>query len=146
MARGIRSVMIGWAMAGALALVFGAAAQEPPAFRKGLWEFTRTVEGTGQPKNTVTRKVCTSPTEDMRRGREQSAKAGCQLSETHRAGNTYRYTATCVLQNGKITSNQILTTQADSGYTVKIDSSGTVGGQTVSTKEELIAKRLGDCP
>ena len=148
MARGHRGVMVRAGLAGAAVLGLSclAGAQELPPFRKGLWELTRTVEGTGQPKSTVTRKACTSPTEDMRRGREQSAKAGCQLAETHRAGNTYRYTATCVLPNGKITSNQILTTQADSGYTVKIDSSGTVGGQTVSTKEELIAKRLGDCP
>jgi hypothetical protein len=115
MTRGIRSAMIRWAVAGAgaLALVGAAVAQEPPAFRKGLWEFTRTVEGTGQPKNTVARKVYTSP---------------------------------CTLQNGKITSKQVLTAQADSAYTVQIDSSGVVGGQTVTTKEELIARRLGDCP
>ena len=31
-------------------------------------------------------------------------------------------------------------------YTVKIDSSGTVGGLAVTTKEELTATRLGDCP
>ena len=30
--------------------------------------------------------------------------------------------------------------------TVKIDSSGAVGGLAVTTKEELTAKRLGDCP
>jgi hypothetical protein len=36
--------------------------------------------------------------------------------------------------------------KADSAYTVKIHSSGVVGGQTVTTNEELIAKRLGDCP
>jgi hypothetical protein len=90
-----------------LGLACLAAAQEPPSFKQGLWQFTRTVEGTGQPKSTMARKVCTSPTEDMRRGREQSA---------------------------------------NSAYTVKIDSSGSVGGQTVTTKEELVAKRLGDCP
>jgi hypothetical protein len=147
MARGDRAatvrVLAGVAVLGLACL---AAAQEPPSFKQGLWQFTRTVEGTGQPKSTMARKVCTSPTEDMRRGREQSAKVGCQLSDMQRAGNTYRYTATCVLQNGKITSNQILTVQGDSAYTVKIDSSGSVGGQTVTTKEELVAKRLGDCP
>ncbi len=145
MARGIRSAMIGSVVAGALVLVVSAVAQEPPAFRKGLWEFARTVEGTGQPKNTVTRKVCTSPTEDMRRVLEQSVNTGCQLSETHRSGNTFRYTATCVLQNGKITSKQILTAQADSAYTVKIESEGVIGGHAAKTTEELVAKRLGDC-
>ena len=137
---------LGVAGASCLALVSVAAAQDTPAFRKGLWEFTRTVEGTGQPKNTLSRKACTSPTDDMRVSREKSAKAGCQLSDMQRVGSTYRYTVTCVLQNGKITSNQFLTAQGDSAYTVKIDSSGSVGGQTVATKEELVAKRLGDCP
>ena len=40
----------------------------------------------------------------------------------------------------------MLTAQGDSAYTVRIDSEGTAGGQTMATKEELVAKRLGDCP
>ena len=78
MARESRVAMIRTAATGVvlLALAVAAAAQEAPPFRKGLWEFTRTVEGTGQPKNTVARKVCTSPNEDMRRGREQSPRPG----------------------------------------------------------------------
>jgi hypothetical protein len=54
MARRSRSVMIraGLMAAGVLAVLVLAGAQEPPPFRKGLWAFTRTVEGTGQPKST----------------------------------------------------------------------------------------------
>lgn len=148
MAQGSRGAMTRAVLTatGVLMLAVVAPAQEPPTFRKGLWEFTRTVEGTGQPKSTLTRKECTSPTEDMRQGREQGAKAGCQMSDVARAGNTYRYTATCALQGGKITSKQVLTAQGDSAYTVKIESEGVMGGQSGATKEELVAKRLGDCP
>jgi len=127
-----------------LAVVAGA--QEPPTFRKGLWEFTRSVEGSGQPKSTLSKKVCTSPTEDMLRQREQGAKGGCQYSGVSRAGNIYRYTAACPIPNGKVTSKSVLTAQGDSAYSIKIESEGVMGGQTGTTKEELSAKRLGDCP
>jgi hypothetical protein len=33
-----------------------------------------------------------------------------------------------------------------SAYTIRIESDGVIGGQTVKTKEDLVAKRLGDCP
>jgi hypothetical protein len=131
---------------GVLALTVAAGAQEPPPLKKGLWEFTRTVEGTGQPKSTLSNKKCTSPADDMRQGRERGAKGGCQFSDVARTGNVYRYTATCPIQGGKITSKQILTAQSDSAYTIRIESDGVIGGQTVKTKEELVAKRLGDCP
>jgi hypothetical protein len=81
----------------------------------------------------------------MRQGREKGAKGGCQFSDVARAGNVYRYTATCA-QGGQITSRQVLTAQGDSAYTVRIESEGVMAGQTGKTKEELVAKRLGDCP
>jgi hypothetical protein len=129
----------------ALTVAAGAGAQEPPALKRGLWEFTRPAEGTGRPKSTLSKKECTSPADDMRQGRERSAQGGCQLSDVKRTGNVYRYTATCPLQGGKITSTQVLAASSDSAYTIRIESNGVIGGQTVKTKEELVAKRLGDC-
>jgi hypothetical protein len=134
----------GLAGLGGLVLAVVASPQEAPTFRKGLWEFSRKVEGLGQP-STLSKKECVNPTEDMRKRREQGAKAGCQISDVARAGNTYRYTATCPVQGGKITSKSVLTAQGDSAYTVVVDSEGMMGGQTRTTKEELVAKRLGDC-
>ena len=62
----------------ALAVVVAdiARADEPPAFRQGLWQFDRTVGG----QNLQT-KSCTNPGEDMKRQDAILEKGGCKSSQ-----------------------------------------------------------------
>lgn len=133
-----------------LALVLGAllaitatvaAAQGPPEFQKGKWEFTRIVDGGAGTPQTLTTSRCTSPSEDMRAQRDKGAKAGCKISPVTRSGSTYTYTATCDFQGVPVESTSVLTVDSASAYRINIQSKG--GGK--ATKETLVAKRTGDC-
>ena len=55
------------------------AADELPAFRTGLWEFKRSVDGGDGKPVTLTNQKCTNPTEDMKKKTESMAQSGCQL-------------------------------------------------------------------
>jgi hypothetical protein len=116
-------------------------AEDLPVFRQGLWEFQRTV-GTQK----MVSKKCTSPSDDMKRQNAMLEKAGCRFSPMKKKGNTYTFTTECTVKNpsggtliGRTTS--IITVESDSAYKVQVD--GTANGQ--STKELLIARRVGDC-
>jgi hypothetical protein len=124
-----------------------ARAQEPPALRRGAWEYTRTVQGMGQPIKATARKDCASPTEEMRQQRETLSKSGCRFADVARAGGTYRFTATCPAPggSGSMVSRSVLTARGDAAYTVTVDSEGTIGGKTTRTHEELVARQVGDC-
>lgn len=91
-------------------------------------------------------KKCTSPSDDMKRQNAMLEKAGCRFSPMKKKGNTYTFTTECTVKNpsggtliGRTTS--IITVESDSAYKVQVD--GTANGQ--STKELLIARRVGDC-
>ena len=124
-------------------LSLAALAADPPSFRKGMWEFTRTVEGQGAGGKPVklTNKKCTDPSADMKRMRELLAKQGCKASAVSSKGNTRTFSSTCQVQGVAVLSQNVMTVQSDSAYTVQVSSSG--GGR--STKEILTARRVGDC-
>lgn len=126
----------------AVAAVAANAAEPGPAeFQRGMWEFTRVVDtGAGTPQ-TLTRKECTSPSADMRAQREAGAKAGCKTSPTVTNGSTYTFTSTCNFAGQEVESTSVMTVASTSAYSVAIQSKG--GGK--STKESLVAKRIGDC-
>jgi hypothetical protein len=114
-----------------------AAGEDLPAFRQGMWKFTRTVAG-----RTIESNKCTSPTDDMKRQNATLEKAGCKFSPLRKAGNTYTFEADCTLAGG-VTSRttSVLTVESDSAY--RLDVTGTVAGEP--TKETLVARRTGDC-
>ena len=125
-------------LAGTVSIV---AAQAPPEFRKGMWEFTRTVDdGAGKPQ-TLNRQKCTSPSEDMRAQRASGAKMGCKASPVAKSASTYTYTVTCEIKGTTVESTSVMSVESDSAYRIDIQSKG--GGK--STKEQLVAKRTGDC-
>ncbi len=128
------------ALASLVALSSAALAEDLPPFRKGLWEFKRTVQGGAGPQEMKTQK-CTSPSDDMKARNEKATRDGCTLSPLSRSGNSYRFTFECKLQGTSLRSESVLTVQSDSAYHVEIDSQ--VGG--AHTKESLDARRLGDC-
>jgi hypothetical protein len=126
-----------------LLLPAAAGAGDLPAFRKGMWEFNRTVEGqdAGGKAATLTNKKCTDPSADMKRMNELLAKQGCKFSTPTSRGNVHTFTSECQIQGVAAKSRSVITVESDSAYTVQVD--GTAGGR--ATKELLVARRVGDC-
>jgi hypothetical protein len=122
------------------AVAFGA---ELPPFRKGMWEFNRTVDGQGPGGKpaTMTNKKCTDPSADMKRMNDTLSKQGCKFSAPSAKANVYSFSSECQMQGISMQSQSIVTVESDSAYTVQVTGSG--GGR--STKELLVAKRVGDC-
>ena len=123
------------------ALAPAAMAAELPTFRPGLWEFKRTVEG-GRGPQTLANQKCTNPTEDMKKGRQSLAGVGCTFTPLTQSGSSYTFTADCLIQGVKRQSKSVITVASDSAYTVDVEAHQ--GG--ASTKEHLVARRIGDCP
>ena len=119
----------------------GAFADELPVFRKGLWEFNRTIEsGTGRPQ-TMTSRKCVSPTEDMRAQNARLAKSGCKFSPYTRSANQYTMSAKCSVMGITSDTTTVVSVESDSAYRVTVV--GTTDGE--KTREVMIAKRVGDC-
>jgi hypothetical protein len=119
-----------------------ALADDLPKFRQGLWEFKRSVDGgDGRPAE-LTNQKCTSPTEDMNRKTESMAQAGCRPSPVNRSGNLYSFSLKCTIQGIEIESRSVISFESDSAYRVDVESKQ--GNST--TRELLVARRLGDCP
>jgi hypothetical protein len=118
-------------------------AAELPPFRKGMWEFNRTVDGQGPGGKpaTMTNKKCTDPSADMKRMNDMLSKQGCKFSARSAKANVYSFSSECQMQGISMQSQSIVTVESDSAYTVQVTGSG--GGR--STKELLVAKRVGDC-
>ena len=124
-----------------MALPAVTAAQGPPAFQKGMWEFTRTIDsGTGAPQTMATKR-CASPSEDMRVQREKIQSTGCKMSPATSSGSKYTFTLTCDIKGVAVQSTSMMTVESASAY--QLDVQGQGGGRT--TKEHLVAKRVGDC-
>ena len=121
-------------------------AEELPSFRRGLWEFQRTMDMGGGAK-TLSSRRCTEPGEDMRRQNGMFAKAGCKVSPVDRRGSVYSFVADCRGSGmGDVVSQSVVTVESDTAYTVEIESSGEVGPGGGKRKETLKARRVGDCP
>lgn len=128
----ITCILMGFAMP--------AIADEPPAFRKGMWEFNRDVDAGGKPQ-TMNTQHCVDPTEDVKEQNEMLIKAGCKVSAVTRRGNLYSFTLDCVMQGITMQSESVITVESDSAYRIDVE---TKQGGTM-TKEVLIARRVGDC-
>lgn len=119
-----------------------APATEWPDFKPGLWQFDRTIEGTGPSPRTITRTECVDPAAEEKRQQAQLTQAGCLFTPLTRKGSTYQYSATCKIGSMTATSNSTLVVKSREAYTITVDS--VAGG--VRTREVLTATRLGDCP
>lgn len=118
------------------------AADELPAFRAGLWEFRRSVDGGDGKPVTLTNQKCTNPTEDMQKKTESMMTAGCKSTPVTKSGNLYSFSLQCKIQGVEIQSKSVITAESDSAY--KVDAESKQGGK--STREQLTARRIGDCP
>jgi hypothetical protein len=137
-----RRVVIASAMTiGLVTLGSVSAAQELPIFRKGMWEFNRTIAGASGKTQTITTKKCTNPTDDMRKQNDMLTKAGCKFSPVTKSGSSYSFTSDCSIQGIAVQSQSVISVDDDTAYKVNIESQQ--GG--AKTKEVLVAKRIGDC-
>lgn len=116
-------------------------AQELPPFRKGLWEFNRTVPGPSGKTREIKTKDCTNPTDDMRKQNDMLAKSGCKFTPVTKSGKAYSFSAQCVMQGMAFQSKSVITAESDSAY--KVDVESLQGG--AKTREQLVARRVGDC-
>ena len=122
-----------------------ARADEPPHFRQGMWEFDRTAPG-GQKMHTT---QCTNPSEDMKRQNAMIEKGGgCKISPVQHSGSTYTFSADCNMrspQGGVVSfrSTSVMTVESDSAYKIEVTTSGASPGPV--GKEQLTARRIGDC-
>ncbi len=131
-------------VASLLALALGASvcavADDLPVFRQGLWEFDRSVDGgDGKPVALTTQK-CSDPTADMKKKNEE-ALGTCKMSPIARSGNIYTFSAECTILGVSMQSKSVITAESDSAYRVDIDALQ----DGITTKELLMAKRVGDC-
>jgi hypothetical protein len=137
-----RFVIRGAVAASLATLAAVAMAQEFPVFRKGLWEFNRTVDGGGTGKTqTMTTKKCADPTNDMKKQNAMLTKVGCTFSPVAKHGTSYTFTSQCNVQGVSAQSKSVISVEGDSAYRVNVESRQ--GGQ--GTKELLVARRIGDC-
>jgi hypothetical protein len=137
-ATGVAAAMLAGA---ALFVAAASRAEEPPAFRQGLWQFDRTV---GAQK--LQTRECTNPSEDMKQQNAMLTKNGCKFTPSTRSGKTYTFSAECTIKApaaAPITarSTSVMTVDGDSAYKVEI----TTTGAGTSTNEVLLARRVGDC-
>lgn len=117
------------------------AADELPAFRSGLWELKRSVEGPGAAPMNVETRNCIDPSADMRRMQEAMSIRGCVYSPLARSGNTYTVTADCKLDDATLRSRTVITVESDAAYSVAVT---TTSGERQS-RETMTARRVGDC-
>ena len=89
----------------------------------------------------MTNKRCTDPSGDMKNMQALLAKQGCKVSPASAKGNQYTFSSECTVQGTAVTSRSVMTVDNDSSYKVDVTSQG--GGR--STKELLVAKRVGAC-
>ena len=112
-------------------------ADDTPQLKAGLWEFSRS--DSGAPGGTpMTAQKCTDPAKLFA---AKPPMDTCNFSPMAHSGNTLSFTADCTVHGMALTSKTAIVVDGDSAYTMTVDSQG--GG--VSTKEVLVAKRVGDC-
>ena len=139
---------LSFAMALCLITAAALAADELPAFKKGLWNFQRTLSGEGMqalPKN-ISSKRCADPSEDMRKQNAMLSALGCTLNPAVLQDNRYSFLTECPASLGLAT--RMATTiivESDSVYRVLIDSEANVGDQVIKSHEELTVTREHDC-
>lgn len=136
-----RFVMASAMTLGLLTVASVCQAEELPNFRKGLWEFNRTIADASGQTRTITAKKCTNPTDDMKKQNDMLTKGGCKFTPVTRSGSAYSFSSQCNIQGISAQSKSVISVESDASY--KIDVESVQDG--AKTKERLVAKRVADC-
>jgi hypothetical protein len=118
-------------------------ADDPPALRKGMWEYNRTLFGQGADGKDVhlTSKQCVDPLASISAMKAAAAKQGCKSEPVAVKGNVRVSVTECPMKGAMLRSESVMTITNDSAYAVDITT--TSGGKT--SKEVFVGKRIGDC-
>jgi len=116
------------------------AADEPPTFRNGMWEFTRTIQEAGGERKSFATKRCAVPSVAPKKG-GPGVHEECKFSPMTKNGNAYHFTVDCKFGEKSVRSTSVITAESDSAYQIDVDLE--VAGQ--KSKEQLSARRIGDC-
>lgn len=84
---------------------------------------------------------CADPVADMRRIVDLLVQRGCKVSPLAGGGDKYSYSTQCRVGSSVRLTYSVIKVESDSAYTVDVVSND--GGRP--TKEQLVAKRVGDC-
>ncbi|MBI1398068.1 MAG: DUF3617 family protein [Betaproteobacteria bacterium] len=139
--------VLGLAALGAWPAITAARGDPYPAFRAGLWEYTRSSANAppGAPKFST--RECDDPHKAMIEQARNLEKRGCRLTPPRRKGKTWSFSAVCEVPGaGSTTSRTLLMRESDSAYTVMLETHGNMGGKPVDASDVVTARRLGDCP
>jgi hypothetical protein len=114
--------------------------------KPGMWQYHREVPDPSKPGQTMTldRTECEDPAEALRQQREKLEKGGCKFGEAKREGDASTRHAECSIQGAKVKITNLTVRTAD-GYRSTIDSEFQQGDTSVTQRETVTAKRLGDC-
>lgn len=116
-------------------------AEELPNFRKGMWEFNRTITDASGQTNTIVMKKCINPTDDMKKQNAMHTKAGCKLTPLTRSGSSYSFSSQCNILGISVQSKSVISVDSDAAYRIDVESQE----DGAKTKERLVAKRIADC-
>jgi len=122
-------------------------ADDGPVLRSGLWKFERTLETNGQPTNRLqtsglpiaqetTR--CVNPTQALKVELASPQSGSCSKKDLQKTDDGYVFEKVC---SGTTPIKTEIDVTGDSAYTEVNE--GTIGKS--STKETLVAHRVGDC-
>jgi hypothetical protein len=132
------------------AVLFGASqatAKDPPKFRAGLWQFDRTLEVNGtQTDRRLTSNLlikpretrCVDPTSALKRASGPLFMGTCKVTRSQPSDNEYVTITSC--GSGDPVKSE-LKVESDTAYTEIHE--GKIGAST--TKDIIVAKRIGDC-
>jgi hypothetical protein len=142
----LMSLAIGAAAITLIAAAPACLAYDGPTFRSGLWKFERSLETDGQTtdrfqnnglpiKREMTR--CVNPTPDVKA--DFTPVEACKPRDIQKADGRYVIERVC---GGYSPIKTEIDVKSDSAYT-EINE-GNIG--KISTKETVVAQRIGDCP
>jgi len=116
---------------------------ELPAFRPGMWEYTRTTQVAGaraKPASTTVRK-CSDPNREIREKLAQMKQKGCQFAPMTRQDSRYRASFTCPMNGASVRMSDIITVKSPASYEYANE---THYGERV-TRSTIAANRVGEC-
>jgi hypothetical protein len=116
---------------------------DPPALKKGMWEYKRVMfgQGPGGMNAESTNKKCADPAAAMQAMREMLAKQGCKVTPPVVKGNVRTSVTECTVNGTLVHAESVMTIVNEGAYTVSITTTG--GGQ--KSRETMSAMRVGDC-
>lgn len=121
----------------------GAADPEWPNLARGEWHFIRMMNAGGKP-TTIERTACVDPVAEWKKQQEASIRSGCKVTMTKPAVDRYIILAICDIAGvGKGVSRSTAIVRDSDNYQVTVENEGVVA--RTGAREQLVAKRLGDC-